>query len=217
MQRKVTKTSGGRLIRLIAILAFMAAIAAACGSNTSTDAADDPVGEEAAEEAEAEAEPEAEEEPEAEDEADGEPRQVAFLNASSANTWLQSSLSAMEPIAADNNIEIVEFDAGFDPAAQQQQFQDAIASGQFDGVVLTSLAGAGAQPDIQDALDAGLEVVVLNQVIGEDFTTTDSPVDGVAGLVFEPPLVRGERLGQLTVQACEGFDPCNVVYFFGIR
>lgn len=143
--------------------------------------------------------------------------QVAYLSASSANTWLAASRAAMEEVAAANGIEIVEFDAQFDAALQQQQFQDAIASGAYDGLVLVALAGAAAIPDIEDALAAGIEVVTLNQVVGEDMTTAEPQVEGVAASVFEPPFVRGERIGELTVTACADIDPCNVVYFYGIR
>jgi len=148
---------------------------------------------------------------------DAEGAQVAYLSASSANTWLASSLAEMEKVAAEEGITIVEFDAGFDPAMQTQQFQDAVASGQYDGIVLVSLSGAGSIPDVEAALAEDIEVVFLNQVVGEDFTTAVPQVDGVAAAVFEPPQVRGERIGQLTNQACEGIDPCNVVYFYGIR
>ena len=150
-------------------------------------------------------------------EAPAEPRQVAYLSASSANTWLAASRTAMEGVAAANNIEIVEFDAQFDAALQQQQFQDAIAAGRYDGIVLVALTGAAAIPDILDALDAGIEVVTLNQVVGEDLTTVEPQVEGQAAAVFEPPYLRGVRLGELTALACADFDPCNVVYFYGIR
>jgi len=143
--------------------------------------------------------------------------QVAYLSASSANTWLAASLGEMEKVAADEGITIVEFDAQFDPATQQQQFQDAVASGEYDGIVLVSLAGSGSIPDVEAALAEDIEVVVLNQVVGDDLTTVEPQVDGIAAAVFEPPQVRGERIGQLTVEACADLDPCNVVYFYGIR
>ncbi|WP_420611686.1 sugar ABC transporter substrate-binding protein [Candidatus Spongiisocius sp.] len=146
-----------------------------------------------------------------------EPTQVAYLSASSANTWLAASREAMEKLAAENNIEIVEFDAQFDPALQQQQFQDAITAGRYDGIILVAIAGAAAIPDILDALDAGIEVVALNQVVGDDLVTAEPQVEGMAAAVFEPPYHRGTRLGELTVAACAGIDPCNVVYFYGIR
>ncbi len=213
-----------RQYRLLwALLAAFAVIAAGCGSDgdeaEAADSAEETVDDSSAETAEEPAEDDAMEEDgdEAPAEESADPVQIAYLSASSANTWLLKSREAMEAIAGDNNLEIVEFDAGFDPATQQQQFQDVIASGQYDGVVLVSLAGAGSQPDIEEALAAGLKVVTLNQVVGEDLTTTDSPVDGISALVFEPPLTRGERIGEVTLAACADIDPCNVVYFYGIR
>ena len=146
-----------------------------------------------------------------------EPFQVAYLSASSANTWLLSSRLEMEAVAEANNIEITEFDAQFDPGLQTTQFQDVIASGAYDGVVLVSIAGIASAPDIQDALDAGLVVVLLNQVVGEDYTTSEPQVPGVSANVMAAPFVNGNRLGELTVLACADLDPCEVVYIYGIK
>ncbi len=225
----MTTNRRARRLRLLAIFAVFAIIVAACGDDDDEPAADDSSASESEsasasepeETEDADAEPEEEEAPEeteepTEEEATG-TGQIAYLSASSANTWLQSSRASMDAVAADAGLEIVEFDAQFDAALQQTQFQDAIASGQYDGIVLVSLTGAGSIPDVEDALDAGLEVVVLNQVVGEDLTTVEPQVDGIAAAVFEPPLIRGERIGDLTLQACEDRDPCNVVYFYGIR
>ncbi len=205
----------------LALLGVFALIAASCGDDDSDGSAEAPAEEssddgndEPADDEPADDEP-ADDEP-AEDEP-AEPVQIAYLSASSANTWLAASRTAMEEVAAANGIEIVEFDAQFDAALQQQQFQDAIASGQYGGIILVSLVGAGSIPDVEAALDAGLEVVVLNQVVGDDLSSVEPQVDGMAAAVFEPPLTRGERLGELTVEACAGLDPCNVVYFYGIR
>ena len=146
-----------------------------------------------------------------------EPAEVAYLSASTANTWLAASRAAMDEVAAANNIEIVEFDAQFNPALQQQQFQDAIAAGRYAGIVFVSLTGAASIPDIEDALAAGIEVVLLNQVVGEDFRDVEPQVPGVAAAVFEPPFVRGERIGEITLRTCADFEVCNLVYFYGIR
>ncbi len=210
--------------RWMTLLVALGIFLVACGSDaddtTSDDGASDT--EDSAEASEEEPEAPTEEE-ESADEADEEPAddgeavQIAYLSASSANTWLVASRESMEKVAADNGIEVVEFDAQFDPAMQQQQFQDAVASGQYAGIVLVSLVGSGSIPDVEAALDAGLEVVVLNQVVGDDLTTVDPQVDGIAAAVFEPPQVRGERIGELTLEACADLDPCNVVYFYGIR
>ena len=146
-----------------------------------------------------------------------EPFQVAYLSASSANTWLLASRIEMEAVAAANNIEMTEFDAQFDPGLQATQFQDVIASGAYDGVILNSMVGIASAPDVEAALDAGMEVVLLNQVVGEDYTTSEPQVPGVSASVMVAQFVNGTRFGELAVRACADLDPCEVVYIFGIK
>lgn len=143
--------------------------------------------------------------------------EVAYLSASSANTWLAASLAEMQKVAAANGIKITEFDAQFDPAKQTAQAQDVIASGKYKGVIFVALTGAGAIPDVQAMLDAGMQVVSMNQVIGEDLTTSDPQVKGMAASVMAAPYRSGERMGKLAIKACEGVDPCNVAYIYGIK
>ncbi len=213
----------GWMRTLAAVLLVGVVVAAACGSDSEPAATPAPAPEPApapppAPEPAPEPPPAPEPAPTpAPEPAPAEPVQVAYLSASTANTWLAASREAMEEVAAANNIQVTEFDAQFDPAMQQQQFQDAIATGRYAGIVLVSISGAGAIPDVEDALAAGIEVVFLNQVVGEDFRDVEPQVPGVAAAVFEPPFVRGERIGQITLEACKDLDPCNVVYFYGIR
>jgi ribose transport system substrate-binding protein len=142
---------------------------------------------------------------------------IAFLSASTANTWLAASKKAMQKVADERgNVEIVEFDGQFKPEEQQKQLQDAIASGQYDGIMLTAL-GPGIIPDVETAIDKGIKVAELNQVLGDKLDTADPQVEGMSVSVMAPPLRSGERIGKLTVKACEGLDPCRVVYFYGIK
>lgn len=146
-----------------------------------------------------------------------EPLNIAYLSASTANTWLASSKKAMDEVAARENVTITEFDGQFKPEEQTKQLQDAIASQKYDGIVITSISGEGIIPDLQEAIDQGIEVAVLNQVVGPKLDTPDPQVEGVAVSVLAPPLRSGERLGKLAVRACEGIDPCRVAYLFGIK
>lgn len=143
--------------------------------------------------------------------------EVAYLSASSANTWLSVSLAEMQKVADGNNIKITEFDAQFDPGKQTSQFQDAIASGKYDGIILVSINGPGAIPDVELAISEGIEVVILNQVVGTDLKTSDPQVEGVAASVLAAPYRSGVRFGELTIRACEGINPCEVVFIYGIK
>jgi len=143
--------------------------------------------------------------------------EVAYMSASSANTWLGASKEAIDEIAAANGITVTEFDAQFDAALQTTQLQDAIAANRYDGMIVVALGGSAVFPDLEAAAEAGIKIVGMNQVIGDDFTTADPQTPALSASVMEPPLVRGERVGQLVLQACEGLDPCDVVYFYGIK
>jgi len=142
---------------------------------------------------------------------------IAYLSASSANTWLQASKAAMEMVGAENGVELVEFDGQFTPGEQAKQIQDVIASDDYDGIIIAGIDGAALIPDLQSAIAAGLPVVVLNQVIGEQLDTAEPQFEGASASVMVPPLESGKLLGQLTLNACEGVSPCNVVYFYGIK
>lgn len=222
----------------LAVVAVLMLFTAACGDGDSDDdgtvasATEPAAASDDATEAASVTEPEATDEtevteamPSDDGDAEGEPEvtepaepfQVAYLSASSANTWLLSSRNEMEAVAAANNVEVTEFDAQFDPGLQTTQFQDVIASGKYDGVILVSINGIASAPDIAAAIDAGMEVVILNQVVGEDFSTSEPQVPGVSANVMAAPFVNGKRLGALTVLACADRDPCEVVYIYGIK
>ena len=142
-------------------------------------------------------------------------KQVAYLPPARLTPGCASVVEMK--VADANGIKMVEFDAQFDPARQQAQLQDAIASGKYDGIVVCAIYGLGLIPDIEEAIAAGIEIVVLNQIVGADLTTSDPQVDGIAASVLASPYRSGVRHGTLTVQACEGDDNCEVVFIYGIK
>lgn len=145
------------------------------------------------------------------------PIEIAYLSASSANTWLQVSKKAMDTIAAANNMKLTEFDAQFKPGEQSKQIQDVLAAGKYKGIIIASVDGAGIIPDLQTAIAKGLKVGILNQIVGTKLDTSDPQFAGPSVSVLAAPLRSGERLGKLTLKACEGVSPCRVVYFYGIK
>ena len=207
--------------RILGALVALSLIAAACGNDDDTDTAPAPTETvtQATAAPEPTAEPQATAAPEATPEptAAPEPWKIAYLSASSANTFLLASVGEMQRLADENNIDMVEFDAQFNADLQTTQLQDAVTSGQYDGIILVALNGPGLVPDVEAALDAGLEVVLFNQIVGDDLSTNEPQVDGVAASIMAPPVVTGERAGQLTITACADLDPCRVVYLYGIK
>lgn len=145
------------------------------------------------------------------------PTEIAYLSASSANTWLQASKKAMDAVASANNMKLTEFDAQFKPGEQSKQIQDVLAAGKYKGIIIASVDGAGIIPDLQAAIAKGLKVGILNQIVGTKLNTSDPQFAGPSVSVLAAPLRSGERLGKLTLKACAGISPCRVVYFYGIK
>ena len=143
--------------------------------------------------------------------------QIAYLSASSANTYLAASRVVMNKLAAEDNVKLTEFDGKFTPSVQTKQIQDVISSGRYKGIILATADGVGIQPSVKEALKAGLKVVVLNQLVGTRFDTANPQVNGISASVLAPPIVTGERVGKLTAKACEKLNPCQVAYLFGAK
>lgn len=143
--------------------------------------------------------------------------QIAYLSASSANTWLQASRVQMDKIAKANGMKITEFDAQFKPGEQAKQIQDVIASGKYKGIIIASVDGAGIIPSLKAAIAKGIKVGILNQVVGTALDTAQPQFKGPSVVVMVPPKISGVRIGKLTLKACEGKTSCKVVYFYGIK
>lgn len=144
-------------------------------------------------------------------------KKIAYLSASTANTFLAASKKEMDKVAAANGVQITTFDAQFKPGEQSKQIQDVIASHKYDGIVIASIDGAAIIPDLQKAKAAGLEIGLLNQVVGTRLDTADLQFAGPAVSVIAPPYNSGLKYGDVTLKACQGLSPCRVVYFYGLK
>lgn len=145
--------------------------------------------------------------------------QVAYLSFAVANTYDTPMLAAAQAVADENNVELTVFDANNDPNAQAAQLQDAITSGQYDGIITQPIYGPGLIDGVKQAIEAGIKVVNIDQILGDDFTTADVQVDGLSANVSQRPHDMGTKLGEQTVAACasQNLDPCNVAYLFDIK
>ena len=114
------------------------------------------------------------------------PAQIAYLSASSANTWLATSKVAMDEVAAANGMELTEFDAQFNADLQTTQLQDVISSGQYQGIIVSALNGVAAQRLVR----------VICSACGEDHAPTtellaESGLDAAAVQGFRFRIGRG--------------------------
>jgi ribose transport system substrate-binding protein len=144
-------------------------------------------------------------------------KRVAYLEASSANTWLKAAGTSIHKVAKAEGVKVTDFDAQFKSGEQSKQIQDIIADGSYDGIIIATSDGPGVIPDLEQAIDAGIKVVVMNQVIGTKLDTFEPQFKGVSASVLVPPQTLGSRWGEVTLKACADLDPCRVVYFYGAK
>lgn len=145
--------------------------------------------------------------------------QVAFISFAVANTYDEPMLAEVERVAAENNIEITVFDGNLDPNLQITLIQDVIASGQYDGMITQPIFGPALIDVVVEAMEAGITVVNIDQILGEDFTTGATQVDGLSANVVFVPSDLGTKLGEQTVAACasQNLDPCNVAFLHDVK
>ena len=145
--------------------------------------------------------------------------EIALLAFAVANTYVAPMLEQAQKVADANNVELTIFDANNDPNAQLAQLQDAIASGQYDGIITQPIYGPGLVDGVEQAIAAGIKVVNVDQILGDDFTTNAVQVEGMSANVSQRPYDMGFKLGEQTAQACasENLDPCNVAYMYNIK
>jgi ribose transport system substrate-binding protein len=145
--------------------------------------------------------------------------QVALLAFAVANTYVTPMIEQAQEVADANNVELTIFDANNDPNAQLAQLQDAIASGQYDGIITQPIYGPGLMDGVAQAIEAGIKVVNVDQILGDDFSTNAVQVEGLSANVSQRPADMGKKLGEQTVEACasKNLDPCQVAYLYNIK
>lgn len=149
----------------------------------------------------------------------GDKPQIAYLSFAVTNSYDSPMLAAAKAVAEANGAEVTVFDANNDPKVQYQQLQDAITSGKFQGIITQPIFGTGLTDLVTQAIDAGIKVVNMDQILGPDLTTFEPQVKGLSGNVTFVPTELGTKLGEQVVAACasQKLDPCNVGYMYNIK
>lgn len=145
--------------------------------------------------------------------------QIAYISFAVANTYDEPMLAEAQKVADASNAKLTVFDGNLDPNTQVSLIQDVIASGQYDGMITQPIYGPAILDVVKQAIDAGITVVNIDQILGEDFTTGKTQVDGLSANVVFVPSDLGTKLGQQVVAACKtkNLDPCNVAYLHDVK
>jgi ribose transport system substrate-binding protein len=151
--------------------------------------------------------------------ASGKPVNIAYLSFAVENSYDAPMLAAAQAVASDNNATMKVFDANNSSQTQYAQLQDAINSGQYNGIIVQPIFGTGLVGLVKQAISKGIKLVNMDQILGPDLSTDEPQVPGLSANVTFVPTEIGTKLGTLVVQACKAknLSPCNVGYLYDIK
>lgn len=135
---------------------------------------------------------------------------IAVLMPTLAAGYPAAMTAHMTEEAEALGVEIQVFDAGFDPQMQFTQCQDAIAAGDFDGIIALPASSPSMIPCAEEAAAAGIPVIATNTPIGNDFNSTELQAEGVVSQVFVTAQETYDNVADAVLDACADRDPCNV-------
>lgn len=147
------------------------------------------------------------------------PISIAYLSFAVQNSYDAPMLAAAQKAAKAAGATVTVFDANNSPKTQFNQFQDAITSGKYQGIITQPIISTNLIPLVKQATAKGIKVVNIDQIMGPKLNTAAVQVKGLSGNVTFVPTLMGTDLGKLTVKACQAghFKPCNVGYLFDIQ
>jgi ribose transport system substrate-binding protein len=147
------------------------------------------------------------------------PVRIAYLSFAVANSYDAPMLAAAQAVAADNHATLKVFDANNNPQTQYSQLQDAINSGQYQGIIVQPIFGTGLTGLVKQAIGKGIKVVNMDQILGPNLSTDKPQVAGLSANVTFVPTEIGTKLGNLVVEACKAsnLNPCKVGYLYDIK
>jgi ribose transport system substrate-binding protein len=108
------------------------------------------------------------------------PMSIAYLSFAVENSYDAPMLAAAQAVAADNHATLKVFDANNNPQTQYSQLQDAINSGQYQGIIVQPIFGTGLTGLVKQAIGKGIKVVNMDQILGPNLSTDKPQVAGLS-------------------------------------
>jgi ribose transport system substrate-binding protein len=151
--------------------------------------------------------------------AGGKTYNVAYMSYAVANDYDKGMLANAEAVAAKNNIKITVYDANNSSNTQYSQMQTAIASGKYQGIITQPIVGSAMVPLVEQAIAAGIKVVNMDQILGDNLRTADPQVKGLSGNVVFVPYQSAIVSGHLSAEACESLkaNPCDIGFLYDVK
>lgn len=140
---------------------------------------------------------------------------IAYFMGARSNSYMSASLDGVEEVAKKYGGTVTAFDGNFDPATQQAQIQDALASGKFNAFIVGAVNNTLLVPVLEDAISQGIKVASNGFPLGPDIATNKAQLKGQVMSAVGSSTRYGELIGTATGEACANKNPCKVVYMSG--
>jgi ribose transport system substrate-binding protein len=146
------------------------------------------------------------------------PLHVGFFGFAKSNGFAQGTFLGVQQAAKDHNATATFVDPNFNAQTQVQQIQDAVTSKQFEVIVVQANDNQALIAPLQQAVQAGITVVVEFSVVGPKFDTIQPQVPGAISIV-DLPTSNGKMLGVMGKEACAQVakSTCKVAYLEGFK
>lgn len=141
---------------------------------------------------------------------------IALFSPLGNNDYILATENGVTEVVEAAGGSVVIFDAGFDPAEQLNQIEDAITSENFDAFIIYSVDGVGVTVGVDAAAEAGIPVISMDAPINEDRSTL-VPYENVDAQIARTGAGDGALIGEAIVMACVDIDPCEVAFLIGFQ
>ena len=142
---------------------------------------------------------------------------IGVFLASAANTYWTAALEGVRDAAKKHgNTQVSVFDGEFNTTKQVNQLRDALISKRFDAWFIGPNDGGPLTPTIRRGISQGVKVGCTLVPCGPNIRNTKVQIPGLTAQIGVGFFQNGQALGQLTVRACRGKNPCEVFWLPGL-
>ena len=141
---------------------------------------------------------------------------IGFFGFAKANSFAQATWAGIQGYAATHNATATFIDSNFDGPTQVNELQDAVVAKRYNIVIIQANDGTAMVQPVQQAVRAGITVVIEFTPVGGKYNTAAPQVPGTINII-DPPTVNGVGLAKLGLEACKTVTSgkCNVAYLQG--
>jgi ribose transport system substrate-binding protein len=141
---------------------------------------------------------------------------IGFFGFAKANSFAQATWAGIQGYAATHNATATFIDSNFDGPTQVNELQDAVVAKRYNIVIIQANDGTAMVQPVQQAVRAGITVVIEFTPVGGKYNTAAPQIPGTINII-DPPTVNGVGLAKLGLEACKTVTSgkCNVAYLQG--